>query len=481
MRVELPGFGDRAASSMSAASVAKAAAEKRQAAAGDVPASPAGSVHLADGPEAPKPPSTVVGAKSNEARGRKKKPLHWAKVPKNLVGNSFWATLEDSLVPLNEGEIDELFGMDSRPALEIAAEEVRPEVLAHKRKHNINILLANLKMGPDAIKDVVRQATYKEMEPTTLQGLLLVCPTAEEEELLRNNANIKDQVDKTDAFMMELAELRGLRGKILCALSAKTFNEEAVDVIRNMDTFAMIPIEIQNSKKLRTALECVLALGNFLNSGTGRGGAHGFKLEALAMLSTVKDVSGDTLLDYLVRVLETSFPGTLPLDDMPTLARSAEISLDAIGEEVQGLLDSVANVGEQIKAIGDDPVLAGFLAEMTAFSEEAIKVREEIVSLRALMMDKLQGMMGHFGERNKAARGRQEDILRMLREFSSDTAAAHGRYKEKGERAAKKAEKEATKGGIQKESSHEKDEVEALSAPIPGITDDVFVREPEKP
>eukprot|EP00173_Palmaria_palmata_P003091 Plantae.Rhodophyta-Palmaria_palmata.ctg3219.p1 GENE.Plantae.Rhodophyta-Palmaria_palmata.ctg3219~~Plantae.Rhodophyta-Palmaria_palmata.ctg3219.p1 ORF type:complete len:400 (+),score=87.03 Plantae.Rhodophyta-Palmaria_palmata.ctg3219:46-1200(+) len=359
----------------------------------------------------------------------------------NLLAGSVWPSLDENNVRLNEDEIDALFGVDVVPEFQIAQEEVKPEVLPHKRKHNINILLANLKMSSAAIMDVVRVPTYKELEPQALQALLLVCPTPEEEQLLVQNFNIKDQVDRTDSFMMDLAELKGLRGKVLCALSAKTFNEEAVDVIRSMDTFAMIPVEVMNSVKLNRTLEAVLALGNFLNSGTGRGGAHGFKLEALAMLSTVKDAKGGTLLEYMVRMVSRDIPGLLPLDDMPTLPRSAELSLEAIGDEVQALLESVTNVTEQITQIGDDSTLAVFKAEMETFASDAVKVREEIVSLRGLMMQKLQSMMQHFGERNKMARGRQEDLLRMLREFIVDVDSAINRAKEKEERQRKAAEK----------------------------------------
>ncbi len=441
-----PGNGPEA---KGAAAAAIAARKKQEASALDV-AKGTGVNPLA-APAAPKAPTGTVAGKDNTARGRQKKPLHWQKVPMNLIAASFWTSLDDKSVPLDEEEIDNLFGVDVVERFQIQAAEVRPEVLPHKRKHNINILLANLKMSADAIKDVVRVPTYKEVDPTQLQALLLVCPTPEEEQLLNQNKNMKDEVDKTDAFMMELAELPGLRGKILCALSAKTFNEEAVDVIRNMDTFAMIPVEVMNSEKLAKILETVLAIGNFLNSGTGRGGAHGFKLEALAMLSTVKDAKGDTLLDYLVRTLQRNAPGLLPLDDMPTLARSAELSLEAIGDEVQALLESVGNVSEQIKQIGEDTTLATFKAEMEVFAEDAVKVRDEIVSLRGLMMQKLQSMMTHFGERNKMSRGRQEDILRQLREFTNDSEAAMGRAKEKEERqrkAAAKAEGKATGNSI---------------------------------
>lgn len=450
----------------SAAEIAKEATEKRNAknpdaskapgAAADAPAVDAEGKPAA--PPAPKPPTAdPMQAKENEARGRKKKPFHWAKVPKNLLKETIWLTLQDGQIKLDTEEIDDLFGIEVAAAFSVEAEEVKPEVLPHKRKHNVNILLANLKMSPDEIKDVIRIPTYKELESANLQALLVVCPTAEEEQLLVQNANMKDQVDKTDRFMMELAEVPGLRGKILCALAAKTFNDEAVDVIRNMDTFAMIPEEIMKSEKLNKTLELILALGNFLNSGTARGGAHGFKLEAMAMLTTVKDSKGDTLLDYLVRIIRREFDYLLPLDDMPTLERSSAISLDAIGEDVQSLLDTVTNVSEQIRNIGDDPMLTNFKNEMVSFQEEAVKVREEIVSLRGLMMDKLQAMMGHFGERNKAARGRQEDILRMLREFVQELKNVTALAEEKEERENKKAAKAGKKGAAKKPSERTKD------------------------
>lgn len=440
-----PGAGGAAPGAGGAVAAAAAARKKAEA---TTTAKDASAAALANGaPAAPQRPTGTVAGKDNAARGRQKKPLHWAKVPMNLIANSFWPTLDETNVPIDEEEIDNLFGVDVVEKFQIAAQEVRPEVLPHKRKHNINILLANLKMSPDAIKDIVRVPTYKETETSALQALLLVCPTPEEEQLLNQNQNIRHEVDKTDAFMMELAELAGLRGKILCAMSAKTFNEEAVDVIRNMDTFAMIPVEVMNSEKLAKVLETILGLGNFLNSGTGRGGAHGFKLEALAMLSTVKDAKGNTLLDYLVSMLEKNAPGLLPLDDMPTLPRSAEMSLEAIGEDVQGLLDSVVNVSEQIKAIGEDGSLATFKGEMEEFAEDAVKVRDEIVSLRGLMMQKLQSMMTHFGERNKMSRGRQEDVLRLLREFLQDVGMAQSRAKERDERMRKQAAKAAKAAG----------------------------------
>lgn len=76
------------------------------------------------------------------------------------------------------------------------------------------------------------------------------------------------------------------------------------------------------------------------------------------------------------------------------------------------------------------------------------------------MMEKLQGMMAYFGERNKMARGRQEDVLRMLRAFMAETNNARERLLEKKARE----EKAAAKAG-KRQSASEK------QAPAPMDTD----------
>uniref|UniRef100_A0A7S1EPU7 FH2 domain-containing protein n=1 Tax=Timspurckia oligopyrenoides TaxID=708627 RepID=A0A7S1EPU7_9RHOD len=409
------------------------------------PAKPSGFGPLAGGGGGDAATGPAPDALSNEQRGRKKKPLHWQKVPNNLVANSFWPSLDQTRITLREDEIDALFGQDVKEDLLGGAEEQKPEVLPHKRKHNVNILLANVKMSADEIHDIIRENRYREMDPGALQAILLVCPTPEEEVMLKNSAAMIDQVDRTDKYMMELAEMPGLRGKILCALSALTFNDEAVEIIRKMDLYVQIPDEIMKSEKLNKWLETILAMGNFLNSGTPKGGAHGYKLEALAMLSTVKDSKGNTLLDYIFTMIIRDNPFAYPIDDMPNLATSADMSLDGVNEDVQGLLESVTNVGEQIKTLGADASLSAFKADMESFSAEAMKTREEIVSLRGQMMSKLEEMMVHYGERNKAARGRQEDIMRMIREFLQDIDICAAKYQEKLERQNKQAKESKEK------------------------------------
>ncbi|KAJ8906052.1 hypothetical protein NDN08_002552 [Rhodosorus marinus] len=426
-------------------------------------------------PPPPKPAGAPVSAKANERIGRQKKQLQWVKIPNNLIPGTVWQTkVDDSRVPINIEELDDLFGVDATPKFELKKEEIKPEVLPHKRKHNINILLANLRLSAKEILDVVRVPTYMDLEQSALQALLIICPSPEEEALFKENMALKDQVDSTDQFMFELIQMPSLRGKILCALAAKSFNEEALEVIRQMDTYSTIPDEIMNSNKLARVLEVILALGNTLNSGTNKGGAHGFKLEALAAIQTVKDCNGQNLQDFLIEFLENEYTGLLPIDDMPALPQSEFISLDGINDNVQHLLESINSVNSQVKSVGADPTLVKFKAEMETFLVDANKAREEIVSLKGFMEKKLEEYMAYIGERNKKSRNRQEDTIRLIREFLIELRDALTKFEEKQARKNKgKGTDKKKKAEERKKKKEDKDGVkEAMEVKAEVKTDE---------
>jgi len=67
--------------------------------------------------------------------------------------------------------------------------------------------------------------------------------------------------------------------------------------------------EVHKSDKFKKLLEFVLAVGNYLNGGTARGQAYGFKLEALKKLRDTKTADNQsTLLHYLVQLVDSKNP-----------------------------------------------------------------------------------------------------------------------------------------------------------------------------
>ena len=62
--------------------------------------------------------------------------------------------------------------------------------------------------------------------------------------------------------------------------------------------------QVRSSRALKAVLEHTLALGNYLNGSSSKGGAWGFKIDSLNKLIGTKTVDGSsTLLHYLAREL----------------------------------------------------------------------------------------------------------------------------------------------------------------------------------
>jgi diaphanous 1 len=64
-------------------------------------------------------------------------------------------------------------------------------------------------------------------------------------------------------------------------------------------------IFLKESVKIRDLLEQVLAIGNYLNGQTNRGGAYGFKIDSLVKLSDIKMKDNKTtLFMYIIDIVE---------------------------------------------------------------------------------------------------------------------------------------------------------------------------------
>lgn len=65
------------------------------------------------------------------------------------------------------------------------------------------------------------------------------------------------------------------------------------------------------SANLNKILEIILGIGNYLNGGTFRGSAYGFKLSTVAELLSFKTNSGSTMMEYLVTFCRKQYPDVL--------------------------------------------------------------------------------------------------------------------------------------------------------------------------
>ena len=85
----------------------------------------------------------------------------------------------------------------------------------------------------------------------------------------------------------------------------KKFDVIYEDIRAKMSIILEASKEVRTSKKFRTILEIILALGNYLNQGS-KGNAKGFKLSSLKTICDTKSSSNKnfTLLHYVIQVCE---------------------------------------------------------------------------------------------------------------------------------------------------------------------------------
>lgn len=128
-------------------------------------------------------------------------------------------------------------------------------------------------------------------------------------------------------------------------------------------------LQVFSSQGLRSFLQRVLCVGNYLNGQSARGGAYGFKLADLAKLVQVKSAdSQTTLLHYLCRRLEKA-PAAESVAALDEQLSQLEGAKDADLGEMRAEL---AKLGTAMRTVQSAKAGEGaFARQMGAFAAEA--------------------------------------------------------------------------------------------------------------
>lgn len=152
--------------------------------------------------------------------------------------------------------------------------------------------------------------------------------------------------------------------KLKICESRLTFNDKCTSIETSAATLKKASCAIDVSIRfgaMKHVLSHTLALGNYINGGTTKGGAFGFKLESLSKLRSMKSNEGNsTLLNFLASIL---------------VKRHGEEDADFAGN----LAACLGDVAEAAAELGDN--------EKTAWQATEVRIQEvqrEIDAARAL-------------------------------------------------------------------------------------------------
>lgn len=139
-------------------------------------------------------------------------------------------------------------------------------------------------------------------------------PTDEEIAQLQGYEEDPSQLGVTERFFLSLKEVPMPAIRIdaqMFVVNGNEMVEELGEKLRKLEaTFSAF----QTSSRFKRLLEVVLALGNYLNGTSSRGGAYGFSLSGLTKVAEMKAQDNKTtLLEYIVQYCFKQYPDLLQL------------------------------------------------------------------------------------------------------------------------------------------------------------------------
>ena len=106
-------------------------------------------------------------------------------------------------------------------------------------------------------------------------------------EIVKEYVGERDALGRTETFFLALSDLDRLTARIDALAHTHTFGAQAGSLLDEINGVIATCAQVRASASLRACLQLVLALGNYLNGTSYRGGAYGFKLADLAKLEQV--------------------------------------------------------------------------------------------------------------------------------------------------------------------------------------------------
>jgi len=377
------------------------------------------------GPGGPPPPplpgmAAIPGRKKKETLqpSTKMRGLAWAKIEDKKVDNTIWdkdvtdrhvisnvldfKELEELFCAVQPPKPEQLEGGDAGKGPAAGGKKGAISLLDPKRSNNVSIMLSRFGKTPYSdIRKAILNLDEEVLPIDATASLKQFVPEPEEIELLKEFSGDVSTLAKPEQFFMELIKIKGL-GPRLNSLHTKQGFDKKLDVARDSVIVLLDAVkEVKESKKLPKVLELVLGIGNFLNGGTFRGGAYGFKLDTLSKMTEVRAVDGkSTMLNYLAQICDSKpqYRELLEIaQDFPNAGAACRESIPQIQTDLNKLGGELKQVEGAIKTAPDDPS-DPFKTIMSRFYDAAVKRHEETLGMYQQLEKDYAALLEYFGE-----------------------------------------------------------------------------------
>ncbi|KAJ3336031.1 hypothetical protein HDU93_003842 [Gonapodya sp. JEL0774] len=406
----------------------------------------------------------------------KLRPIQWSKVSPVQVSTTVWRTFaekreneENLRKEIDLSELEDLFALGSKDdqggtlkkgvstetgisdisGSPVSAKVQKIQLLDGKRSQAISIMLSRLKISLPDLKEALLSCDLTKLDENLLKAFLTNgVPTSEEVELLgeyiENESKAKD-LDRAEQFLVEAMKVPNYETRLRSLLFISRFKDRITEVTPDIVAVSAASRELQQSKRLRSLLELILAIGNYMNGDSFRGGAYGFSIDTLVKLADTKSANNkSTFLHYLARLISTKFPEIAKIgDDLKSLEKATKVSLSSTQEEVSELQKGMTLIVDELNKPRSDLASDKLPEVLENFRNSAESEVENLVESRKETERLFKSTVEFFGEDPKTAT--PETFFHLFFDFFQKLQKAN-KENERDDELARKAAEKLSKG-----------------------------------
>ncbi|XP_054851312.1 formin-like protein 1 [Eublepharis macularius] len=378
----------------------------------------------ADGPVPPPPPPPPMAEGVNppgtavSSAVKIKKPIqtkfrmptfNWVALKPNQINGTVFNELNDEKVlqELDMNDFEEQFKTKAQgPSREISSLKAkitqkapsRVTLIESNRAKNLAITLRKGGLTIDGICKAIQTYDLQSLSLDFLELLMRFIPTEYELTVIRKYEKEQrplDELSDEDLFMIKFSKIPRLAERMNIMTFLGNFADTVQLLLPQLNSIIAGSMSLKSSTKLRQILEIVLAFGNYLNSSK-RGAAYGFRLQSLDALLDMKSTDRkQTLLHYIVRVIQEKYPELIHFSsELHFLDKAGTVSLDSVLQDVRGLQRGMELTRKEFMRQDDSTVLKDFLKANT-------EVMEKLQADSKMAQEAYESMVEYFGENPK--------------------------------------------------------------------------------
>ncbi len=143
----------------------------------------------------------------------------------------------------------------------------------------IEIVLGKMKIDADTIYNALLDCDPEILSLNTLESLISLIPNESELKMLKDYEGDKELLANPDKYILTLLNLNGIVERVQALRFMRIYEELVEDLENKLSSLLKIWSGVELDQVFKELLEYILAIGNYLNGTSARGGKILFNLK----------------------------------------------------------------------------------------------------------------------------------------------------------------------------------------------------------